>query len=144
MKLNIQLTKLCTIFMLFNLSHCSSNSFYLIFHLAHLCWNIIYIYIVHDQLLYLYSATSSIWNNSETWLVSYTHNYCTTESESQRLSHLNNSFSFWDTEKRLKQSCLILKGLLRDGKHLFSNGRVYECCSMFQTITTITITKSRI
>lgn len=103
-----------------------------------------YIYIVHDQLLYLYSATSSIWNNSETWLVSYTHNYCTTESESQRLSHLNNSFSFWDTEKRLKQSCLILKGLLRDGKHLFSNGRVYECCSMFQTITTITITKSRI
>lgn len=129
----IQFIPLFIQFVLFNISF---STFMLKYY--------IYIYIVHDQLLYLYSATSSIWNNSETWLVSYTHNYCTTESESQRLSHLNNSFSFWDTEKRLKQSCLILKGLLRDGKHLFSNGRVYECCSMFQTITTITITKSRI
>lgn len=91
-----------------------------------------YRYIVHNQLLYLYSATSSIWNNSETWLFSYSHNYYTIQGESQRLSHLNNSFSFWNTEKRLKQSCLILRGLLRDGKHCFSNGRVYEYCSMLQ------------
>lgn len=100
-----------------------------------------YIYIVHDQLLYLYSATSSIWNNSETWLVSYTHNYCTTKSESQRLSHLNNSFSFWDTEKRLKQSCLILKGLLRGGKHLDVCMSVAVC---FEKNNAMTITKSKI
>lgn len=144
MKLNMQLTKLCTIFMLFNLFHCSSNSFYLIFYLAHLCWNIRYI--VHNQLLYLCSATSSTWNNSETWLFSYSHNY-TTQGVSQRLSHVNNSFSFWDTEKRLKQSCLILRGLLRDGKHFISNKRVVVFTSVaicFEKNNAMTITISKI